>query len=350
VHNEATLHLFASEGLAMKLDEYLEGPNYEGTGKWIDSFAPAIRDRMWIEDGAEGPGYYGAPYETFINSIWYNKKVFRELGLEEPQTWAEFLGNCAALKEAGYWPIAHDGNISSYNRRWFYHLAGSIVGGDVFRATAMNEAGTSWVDEPGFLQAAELVYELYEKDYFQPGYQGYQWPAAQMDFAQARAAMIIMSSGLYSEIKDAIPDDFEMGTFTTPVVEGGKGDGPDTIWEMKYNAFFIPTGSGNVEAAVEWMKYNTSSEVQARQAGEEGLMRPPVLPGIEMPAIHEGTAAMLAGASKAWPREFGLRADAGPWVKQVLEPLHDPLFYGQTTPEEFITKLQEKHDEFYASM
>jgi len=157
-----------------------------------------------------------------------------------------------------------------------------------------------------------------------------------------------MSSGLYSEIIDAIPEDFEMGTFSTPVVEGGKGDGPNTIWEMKYNAFFIPKGSKNVEAAVEWIKYNLSREVQERQAGEEGLMRPPVLPGIDMPEIHEGTAKMLAEATKAWPREFGLRAAADQWVKQVLEPLHDPLFYGQTTPEEFISKLQEKHDEFYA--
>ena len=59
---------------------------------------------------------------------------------------------------------------------------------------------------------------------------------------------------------------------------------------------------------------------------------------------------MLAEATNAWPREFGLSAEASQWVKQVFEPLHDPMFYGQTTPEEFISKLQEKHDEFYAAV
>jgi ABC-type glycerol-3-phosphate transport system substrate-binding protein len=346
---ENSLRRWAAEGLLVRLDEYLEGPNYDGTGRWLDDFAETVRSRITMDPGSDGPGAYAIPFETFINSIWYNNKIYAELGLQEPATWAEFLANCEALKTGGYWPIAHDGNISGYNRRWFYHLVGSLVGGAKYRATALNEPGTSWTGEPGFLQAATLVHELHEKEYFQPGYQGYQWPAAQIDFATERAGMIMMSSGLYSEIKDAIPEGFSMSTFNTPIVEGGAGDGPNTIWELKFNGLFVPAGSNNVEAAVEWFKYNTSRAVQARQAGQEGLQRPPVVTGVELPALHEGTGRMLAEATGAWPREFGIDQLAPDWNKGVLEPLYDPFFYGQTTPEEFIAELQAKHDEFYGN-
>jgi raffinose/stachyose/melibiose transport system substrate-binding protein len=346
---ENNMRLWAAEGLLVKLDDFLEGSNYDGTGRWLDDFAESVRSRMIMDPGADGPGYYGIPYETFINSIWYNTKLYNELGLQEPSTWAEFLSNCEALKAAGYWPIAHDGNISGYNRRWWFHLIGSLVGGAKYRATLLNEPGTSWTGEPGFLRAAELVHELYEKEYFQPGYQGYQWPAAQIDFATERAGQIMMSSGLYSEIVDAIPEGFSMSTFNTPIVEGGAGDGPNTIWEFKFNAFFVPTGSDNVEAAVEWFKYNTSRAVQQRQASEEGLQRPPSVAGVEMTPLHAGTARMLDTATLAWPREYGGPQLAPDWAKQVLEPLYDPFFYGQTTPEEFINELQAKHDEFYGN-
>lgn len=45
---------------------------------------------------------YGAPYETAMGGgIFYNKKIYAELGLKVPKTWDEFMKNNAAIKAKG---------------------------------------------------------------------------------------------------------------------------------------------------------------------------------------------------------------------------------------------------------
>ena len=49
---------------------------------------------------------YAAPWSVLYNTVLYNKTVFEEYGLEEPQTFDEFLDVCETLKSNGVTPIA----------------------------------------------------------------------------------------------------------------------------------------------------------------------------------------------------------------------------------------------------
>lgn len=51
---------------------------------------------------------YGVPEVMHSDGLLYNKRMFRELGLEVPQTWDEFIEVCESLKEEGIIPIAMD--------------------------------------------------------------------------------------------------------------------------------------------------------------------------------------------------------------------------------------------------
>ena len=49
-----------------------------------------------------GEGVYGVPVGNAMGGgVLYNKKVYEELGLEVPTTWAEFMANSQAIKAAG---------------------------------------------------------------------------------------------------------------------------------------------------------------------------------------------------------------------------------------------------------
>uniref|UniRef100_UPI0012FB78FC extracellular solute-binding protein n=1 Tax=Sedimentibacter sp. B4 TaxID=304766 RepID=UPI0012FB78FC len=61
---------------------------------------------------------YGVPVGGATGGgILYNKKVFAQLGLSVPKTWAEFMANNAKIKAAGIDPV-----IQTYGDTWTSQL------------------------------------------------------------------------------------------------------------------------------------------------------------------------------------------------------------------------------------
>ncbi len=44
---------------------------------------------------------WGVPYTYYQWGIYYNKDLYKQVGVTEPKTWDEFIANCAKSKEAG---------------------------------------------------------------------------------------------------------------------------------------------------------------------------------------------------------------------------------------------------------
>ena len=65
-----------------------------------------------------GDQVFGVPLgQATGGGILYNKKVFAELGLQVPKTWAEFMANNAKIKAAGIDPV-----IQTYGDTWTSQL------------------------------------------------------------------------------------------------------------------------------------------------------------------------------------------------------------------------------------
>jgi len=43
---------------------------------------------------------YGVPFASQTLFVFYNKQIYEELGLKVPETWDEFLANCAVAKKS----------------------------------------------------------------------------------------------------------------------------------------------------------------------------------------------------------------------------------------------------------
>jgi hypothetical protein len=99
------------KGWYAPLDIYLEQPNpfvapgAPGSGQWWDLFKyQAISRGKAAPDGK----MYCITLDMIETGVFYNKDVFRSLGLHEPKDWDEFLNIQQKLKDAGYIPLLTD--------------------------------------------------------------------------------------------------------------------------------------------------------------------------------------------------------------------------------------------------
>ncbi len=323
------------QGLGYPMDDALETMNYEGDTKWRDTFIPSVLE------GAKFEGkVYLIPRETYVSGWFYNVKMFEEFGLEIPKTWDEFLEACETIKGKGIAPIAHDA-IGEYTI-WDYGMAATrVVGPDTLFAAATDKTGELWKSEPGFLQAAEMVNTLAKNGYFQEGYEGSIWPAAQIQWVQSKTAMLYCGTWIPTEMSPETPADFVMDVFSYPKVEGGKGNGYEEVWS---NDWVILKDAKNIEPTIELIKFLSSQEFEQ---GIVDLGSPIPLKGGTMPKGCEGQTKILEEAESAGPKHGGIESYAFEWEKAVWYMNADLLIYLKITPEEFIEKMAADTKAFY---
>ncbi|MBN1902246.1 extracellular solute-binding protein [Candidatus Sumerlaeota bacterium] len=90
------------------LDEYLDAPNpfvkkgEPGSEKWWDMFKyQSITRGKAAPDGKN----YCVCLDMIETAIFYNKDIFKKLGLAPPKDWVEFLDIQEKLQQAGYTPL-----------------------------------------------------------------------------------------------------------------------------------------------------------------------------------------------------------------------------------------------------
>lgn len=87
-------------GWFIQLDPYLNRRNpYTSSSKpWIDHFYEDATNARRAPDGK----LYALPIDQVETGIFYNKDIFRRVGVQPPETWSEFVEVHQKLEEAGY--------------------------------------------------------------------------------------------------------------------------------------------------------------------------------------------------------------------------------------------------------
>jgi multiple sugar transport system substrate-binding protein len=101
------------------------------------------------EAGQFDGNQYMVPLDTHGWGIWYNKKIFRDAGLDPddpPQTLSAFIDACEAIEAAGYyaWHPAEDAAPRKYRRAWyvnFWQMGGELFDEGYTKATFNNPKG-----------------------------------------------------------------------------------------------------------------------------------------------------------------------------------------------------------------
>jgi len=163
-----------------------------------DNWKDRLADFVWESITRDGH-VYAAPINAQSEVwLWYNKKVFADLGIEEPQSYDELFTALDKINEAGIIPFAVGGQDWQLAILFYKILAG--VAPDVYLQMQSDDYEAA-LNSDGFKQAAEIFGRL--RDYDDEGGPGRQWNVAVNMVATGQAAMMVMGDWAKGEFTAA---------------------------------------------------------------------------------------------------------------------------------------------------
>lgn len=325
--NEA-LRVWADDGKLLDMRPYLEQNDPETGKPWLDRFSPTVRKFM---ENPSDKGIYGVPSELSLHVLFYNAKLFTQHGIEPPRTWDGLLAANAKLKTANVDPIAITGLFEPYIGMWSDHLWLRTVGYDAARAVLTGGKGHI-TDNPGFLKGLEMLQQLRDNGAFLKGFEGTDFTAAQAQFFQGKAGMILMGSWLVSEMASVIPAGFQLGVVPFPTVDRAAGDQGAVMAAAQLVS--VAKESGNIPLALEWARRLTSIDTQTRRAKEIGEVSAVV--GVPSPPGIPGIDKVITDATALEPRDFGIMQSP---AKDVIYPEIARLVFGKQDAKQTLERL-----------
>jgi raffinose/stachyose/melibiose transport system substrate-binding protein len=282
--------------------------------------------------------FYGAPEQVFIWLLHYNKKMLDEWGVQPPATWDDMLALCETIKGKGVAPIAVTGQVNFYVGMWSDSLFQRYAGTEKIMDYLYGDTDMKLADDPDFLKAAQEMMKLKDNGCLIDGWEGTDFTTNQVYFFQDKAAMILMGSWLATEMKDSIPEGFQLAVAPFPTVADGKGK-QDAIFgrALSWN---IPAKTDVPELATEFLRRFTSNETAQKRSDELSAVSPNL--GVTPPAGIIGIDQVLEDAKSAEfiLYNFGVNSAkyglAAAWYDPIVE-----MWKGNLTPEEALAKIDE---------
>lgn len=246
----------AADNIDLDLSQYATRDGIDGAAFWPFT---------WQEATVEGKPY-GIPFETDVRVLYWNKQLFKEVGLDPekpPKTWDELEAYADKLDKKN-----DDG---TYARIGFHPDIGN-AGWNVWSRTngaALVTDGKPIVNDPKMVETFEWIKKWYDR------YGGYDaitqfrstFGAPPNDaFMSGKVAMILDINGYSSVLNFYDPRIEVMNAQSTPErqrIDVGVGDAPYSAsygkpasWSGGF-ALAIPRGSKNPDAAWEFIKCAT---------------------------------------------------------------------------------------------
>ncbi len=353
----------------LDLTPYLNKPNPYVTGnkRWIDLFNPTIN----LQNSFRGTTYYVASWAAQDAAFYYNKDIFKKVGITRtPTTWAQFLADCATLKKAGYiasafplgdpYPIAENGS--------FVSLLENQVMSRTFKRLDM--------DHNGVVDVRELVYGIKHHIYspmnadYQEAWKLFQqwspyWepnpagvkpaipgvPTALQIFLHGQAAtqygaQIVAVSLNQAKVK------FHWGVFKMPQVTPASSryatsaEKPTGIWgAWNAVAWGVPTSTkqhGNLALALDFLQYITAPSNDVPVALENSYL--PIVNGYR-PNSRDTFSSTFYDLLTHPSMQFASEATLGPeWLKERIAT-QQAYISGQESLNQAMTDMQRYTDQ-----
>ena len=195
---------------------------------------------------------YGFPIDFKSWGVFYNKKIFKDLGIEEPKTYTELLEDCQKIADSGIDPWAHAfgdavfGDIEMRNYVWTKALDDGQ--NDVFEKLMDGEKKLEDYDffKDGLNLWAERL--AWMRDDAMTNDQN----AALEVFTYGKAAMTYFGTWGIGDLESLIEGtDFEYGFFVEPIDDEGSAK----LNVQVDQSFMVNPNAENFDVATEFMEY-----------------------------------------------------------------------------------------------
>lgn len=244
---------FVRAGRALDLTKYVQDDK-----AWSDSIIQSQFGPFTFNNKI-----YGVPIYMDGKAFFYNKDIFKKLGLTPPTTWDQFISELKTLKSNGYIPISFGDQENWAVGHYVTTLNQRVVDPNTLKADYNRKTGK--FTDPGYVEALKKLQELVP--YFTPDVNSVQNPSARMDFVNQKAAIAYND---FIEIPYFLPAKFDWGWFNFPSIDGGKGD-PKQLTGSP-DAFLINPATKHADVAMEFLKFLTSKPMAEKMVKETGWL------------------------------------------------------------------------------
>lgn len=255
---------------------------------------------------------YGIAPFFGVAGLYVNEGVFKQHGLQVPETIEEFEAACDKLLAAGIQPLAC-GARDKWPLLHTYMYLVNRYGGNIFARTVQREA--SFVEDP-YVKAAHKINEWANKGYYGPKPLAESYADAQLLMQTGKAAMILSGSWLAGLFSDTTSTDQTIGFYAVPVSSNGIGTAEDLMGMTDIGFAASSSAAGKKDAVVRFMKYAMSAEALKSEKG-----RTASVPGVEPPTRITGMASEVfakARSVQAWWDQDLPPAVSGP-VNDIIQ-------------------------------
>ncbi|WHY71825.1 ABC transporter substrate-binding protein [Fictibacillus enclensis] len=240
---------FARAGQAYDLTKYVNDDK-----KWSDQIISS-QFKPFTLDGK----IYGIPWSTDGKAFFYNKKIFKDLGLKAPTTWDELLSVSKDIEKKGITPIAFGSKAPWTISHYIGSLNAQMVPEDVIEKDYNLKNTDSEFTNPGYVKALEKFKEL--EPYFNKGVNSVDHEYARQLFNSGKAAIGYFQLAEIGMIEPSLKKN--LGVFNTPEIEGGEGN-PNSITAAP-EGIMISSKTKHPKEAMEFIKFLTSKKKGTEQ-------------------------------------------------------------------------------------
>jgi ABC-type glycerol-3-phosphate transport system substrate-binding protein len=303
-----------NKGWFAPLDEHLAEPNpyVEGNQQWLDIFYPDLSMRYRAPDDL----LYTIAIDLVDTGVFYNKKIFEEVGVAVPTTWAELMDVQERIAAHGeYLPFAYRVGILN---DWTTTVIQETLQRDLLEQINLDgdnrvsleefarayKQGLYLSSDPTMQEAFRIIKDW--SQYWQDGWATAQGEDTTRLFATQQAAMMWDGSWAMRSMKYDPAINFDWGIFalppiteeTTPLATGytiPSVGGIGTQLAITNSAI-----DGNkVDLAIDFLRYWTAPQNSGRLINEYAAYLPNVR-GIEPSAEMAPFAAALENWKNYW--------------------------------------------------
>ncbi|MEP6479858.1 MAG: ABC transporter substrate-binding protein, partial [Rhodoglobus sp.] len=286
-----------------------------------------LTDESWVKDLSADfkttvstkNGLYGAPWgSTFDGGILYNKKVYAQLGLDIPDTWADFISNSQKIKAAGIIPI-----LQSYGDTWTSQLFvladfANVNAADGNWAEDYTNNKAKYVDAPAF-SSFDHTAQAHDLGLLNEDFASLTNVNALKLLATGEAAQYPMLTAVIGNVVSNNPDNVnDIGYFAMP---SDAGDSNATVWEA--NGAYIPksTTGDKLAAAKKFVAFINSPAGCAVQDTAGTVAGPYAISTCKVPSDAPALVADVQkyqDAGKTSPALEFLSPVKGPNLEKIL--------------------------------
>jgi len=307
----------------------------EDSGAW-DNVLPAAASTVEQVYG----GMFSMPYQYNIEGIFYNKQIFADNGIEEPQTWDDLVDDAAKLQKAGVVPMTEAGANGWPLTRILGLYIYRNVGPDAMVAI---QKGDAKLTDPEYVAGAQALQDFAEAGYFGEGFSTRDGDTSSNMFLTGQAAMTYDGTWLLSAINDPERNQIggeNVGFMPFPAVDGGKG----SIDQYPANA-----GAPMIVNAQQFgPKVQDWISCIAENYGQQALQDAGVISGFkvngEVTGISENTADIQQRIEGIDETVLWFEALFDPKSNSLASTNVTLLTTGQMSPEDYMKDLQASLD------